>query len=104
MEQAEGYSDQQKESFKRQFNLKRGRQRLVNVFICIGCLFLVFNEKAHKTIWFFPLAILLVFGGLAFWYFDWRCPACKRILWGAETTLLFPVSLTRCPSCHVSFK
>ena len=98
------YTEQEKEAFKEEFAKKRKRQWAVaGVVLLIAAPFLYMKITKQAIDLPIPMTLAgpifaaIAIAGLAFSFWNWRCPACKKYLGRG-------VGPAYCPKCGVAFE
>lgn len=87
---------------KAEYAVKRTRQ-LVLAAPVVGVLVVVYLSADKESLWgvptgiVAPAAFVLVLGAVAFSFWNWRCPACRKYL-GRST------GANHCPHCGVELR
>ena len=81
------HTEEQKAEFKRQFSVRRRNQLILAApLVAMMIAFVATQDEATQTALGMPLAMagpvlgVVLLGGVAFSFKNWRCPACNKYL------------------------
>jgi len=98
------YTEQQKAEFRQEFKAKRKRQIIlaIPVIACMLLLFALSETKAPTVAGLeasvvLPPVLVMVVAAVAYSFYNWRCPACRKYLGKA-------ISPSFCARCGVGLQ